>query len=181
MSSHSQTDDLVDRVVQAQEELKRLKHTQIIGGEGMGYYEYYLDGGSYSLPNRRYWGFFIFFIAESDFPLISVEYDIYENGTKVTGTWGTSPVPYGGVRNSLCAYDTFEKETLGPSMWEDEVSYNVNGRIVSTNDTNVGIFMTTFNNTRSSDAVNVSFRNIKIRSTIPGVAVCRFGDPYAGG
>ena len=173
----SQSDNLVKRIIDAQEELRKLKATQIIGGEGMGYYEYPLEGGEYNIANRGTWAFFIFFVAVSDFPLMSVEYELYENNNRVRNPLGAAPAPYGGASSSICRYSFLERETIGPSIWVGQVDYQVDGRVISTGDPACGIWMTEFQN-YSGNTVKVSFRNIKIRSTLPGVACCRFADPY---
>lgn len=176
MSFQSET-NLTNRVVKAQEELKKLKATQIIGGEGMGYYEYRLDGGAYNLANRNYWGFFIFFAAISEFPLLSVEYELYENGNRVMNPFGGAPIPYDGAKNSLCVYTGYERETIGPAIWVGKIDYKVNGRIISTEDPSCGIWALEMSN-QSGSTVKIEIKNIKIRSTLPGVAYCRYQDFY---
>lgn len=176
MSSLSEN-NISNRIVKAQEELKRLKATQIIGGEGMGYYEYGLDGGEYNLGNRGTWGFFIFFVAVSDFPLLSVEYEMYENDNRIMNPRTNSPAPYNASKSSICTYNAYERETIGPALWVGQIDYKVNGRIISTADPACGIWVTEMTN-YSGNTVKIGFKNIKIRSTLPGVAYCRFADIY---
>lgn len=178
MSSQDIT-NLTKRVIQAEEELKQLKATQIIGGENMGYYEYTLPDMTYNLAARGYWGLILIFACSGPFPLCSMEFKIYENGVYKPNPYQANPAPYNANKDSIATYSFVDGEMIPSVLWEDTAEYNLNGRTFSTDDPKNVMSLVMFTNRSTSSGVEISFRDIKFRTTHPGVCIASFVDPYS--
>ena len=158
--------DIARRIVKAQEELKSLKATQIIGGDNMGYYEYPVPDYNFTLEGRYGKELVFIFACDTAFPLCSVEFRIYENYKP--NPWQGNPAPDGASKDSDCIYTFIDGELLPSYWWADDVTITTAGRTFDSSDPKCVMFMVSVAN-RTTSTVNVSFRNIRFRTTHPGV------------
>ncbi len=163
--------DIPHRLVNAREQLKQLKASQILGGDNMNYFEYTPPDLSHQFPGSGLdqWDrlLLLTFESEQPFPLVSIECDIYENGVLVTNPRSMSPSPHNVSQSSVCFYDYLDNDMLIVTM--NETGYfTINGRRLKIGDPKVymyGLYISP-----SGATVTVSIRNIKIRTSCAGIA-----------
>lgn len=153
---------LATKIARFREKIKRLKATQIIGGDNMGYYEYTTQNASYTLNAHSGVEFYIIVEAEKPFPLVSVELDLYENGELRKNPYSANSIPYNASRYSTLSYNFIDLSTSG--------NYDHNVRVdsiwYSTDSPNTHIELVTAGN-YNNPATTVELKNIKIRTTCP--------------
>lgn len=156
--------DLVKRVVNAQQELKSLKTTQILGGENMGYYEYNISGGSVTLG--RYGTSWVAIVVWTNgaFPLASIELDIYENDTLIKNPWANAPRPYGAAGSGNVSYTFCQQDNAAGLMWMDDYYVEDRGTKYSFSDPRCFGYLIEMHS-RVTDSRTIRFDNIKIRCT----------------
>lgn len=162
--SYQAQPDLAQRLVKAQQELKSLKATQILGGENMGYREYHIDGGEVTLGRYGYGAVAIVVWANGSFPLASVELDIYENGTLIKTPWANAPRPYGAAGQGNVNYTFCQQDNAAGLMWANEFIVEDRGGEFSFSNPRCFGYLIEMNN-RTQDSRTVRFDNIKIRCT----------------
>ena len=136
----------------------------------MGYYEYTLPDYDFTLEGRHFREFVFIFSCDSAFPLCSVELKIYENGVYKPNPYQGNPAPDGATKSSDCTYTFIDGEMLPSYWWTDDVVITTAGRTFDSSDPKCVIFMVSVTNRQTSN-VSVSFKNIKFRTTHPGVAI----------
>lgn len=170
--SFQRTQDIAARLVKAEEELKRLKTSQIIGGENMGYFEYIVPNLSHTVAPRLQegqmaWALLVF-DCSTPFPLVSMELDVYENGVYKPNPYMMNGTAYGATRDSACIYTFLAQENAAASYWEREIVYNIAGKQISSSEPRNYFYQVSFTN-RTDASVTVELRNIKIRTSHSGV------------
>ena len=162
----SQDCNLTDRVVKAQEDMKRLKATQIVGSSNISYYEYRLPRME-STVQQSSGKYFLFLVSsKTPFPLVSIEFKIQEqssgNWVDRPNPWGSSPTAYDAQRDSSGVYSCYDNESIISIMWG--VNYlDLYGRRFNFSDPSVYGYLVYVGSTQSS--TTFAFDNILVRTS----------------
>lgn len=124
---HTVDNQLQKRIVKAQMEIAQIKSSQIIGDDNSVCYvsTYNLNVGT--VPRQQYRNYVIIYESESSFPLVQLQFDIYENGIRR---------PFPKSSNWAADYDLNSSSTAGYSLrhdtdiWIENTYFTANGRTI---------------------------------------------------
>ena len=160
----SQPNDLVHRVIKAQNDIRYLKTSQILGGDNFGFHLYTPQPISGSIAYRGYKNFVILIYSTNNFPLVSVELDLYENGNRVVYPYSNIIPPYGESPSSLMTWNFIEQLSI-PNWGYGTEGLKYVGRNYMLDDPRVKIFAIELENNRSNSTKTYRIDNIKVRCT----------------